>query len=252
VEAVNRKPFQGITNIIRFNWHFYIIAVISITVAILLKRYLSSQLSLTADVLVFLVITGTLISLAVSYYIYDHSGIYSLSYLNPLNITGAKKLVNINAGFDETSSTLREKYPASELVVFDFYDPAKHTEVSIERARKSYPSFPGTIKIETHNVPLKPGSADYIFLIFAAHEIRNHEERTEFFKQLCNALADSGRITITEHQRDIYNFFAFNFGFFHFFPEIEWISTFKNAGLVIESTAKVTPFVKNYTLKKAG
>lgn len=248
--GIARRPFQGVINIIRFNWHFYLISAASVLAVLFLKRYLPGQLQLGADILVFLVIAGTFISLAVSYYIYDHSGIYSLDYLNSLNITGNKKLVNINAGFDETSGTIKEKYPTSKLDVFDFYDPEKHTEVSIERARKAYPPFPGTIKIETDNVPLTDGSVDYIFLIFAAHEIRDHTERINFFKQLNKSLSSNGKIVVTEHQRDIYNFFAFNFGFFHFFSDKTWLDTFNKAGLKIEQSFKFTPFIKNYILTK--
>ncbi len=102
--------------------------------------------------------------------------------MNSLNIGTGKQLVNINAGFDETSLLLKEKYPDSDLIVFDFYDPVKHTEISIERARKAYPQFPGTTKISTNNIPLKDNSADYIFLLLAAHEIRNDEERIDVFQ----------------------------------------------------------------------
>ena len=61
----------------------------------------------------------------------------------PANAPAGARIVNIHAGFDETSVMLKEKFPACELIVFDFYDPAKHTEVSIQDGRtKGLPAFP--------------------------------------------------------------------------------------------------------------
>lgn len=195
---------------------------------------------------------GIIISLAVSWYIYDHSDLYSLNWLNILKISSNKQLVNINAGFDETSAVLAHKFPGSGLLVFDFYDPVKHTEISIERARKIYSAYPGTKTINTNNIPLKANSVDYIFLLFAAHEIRNDEERIEFFRQLGNTLRTGGKIIVTEHQRDIYNFIAYNIGFFHFFSASTWKQTFAKAGLHQETTFKLTAFITTFVLVKNG
>ncbi len=249
---MKRKPLQGVTNIIRFNWHFYVIALILVITILFFRRFLSPGLSALTDLILSLAVLSILVSLAVSYYIYDYSNIYSLSFLEQLNITNDKKLVNINAGFDEISPILKTKYPVAELTVLDFYDPEKHTEVSIERARRTYPPYPGTVTIETNNVPLSENSSDHIFLILAAHEIRSDDERIRFFKHLGNALTGGGRIIVVEHQRDIFNFIAYNFGFFHFLSAATWHYTFKNSGLSVETTAKLTPFLKIFILKKNG
>ncbi len=247
-----RKPLQGVTNIIRFNWQYYVIALFSFVLVYIFGRFLPPTLSFAVNIFLLLVALSIFISLSVSYYIYDHSELYALSFLDKLNITPASKLVNINAGFDEISEILASKFPASKLKVFDFYDPKKHTEVSIERARKAYPPYPGTVIIATGNVPLKAATADFIFLILAAHEIRNNSEREMFLKQLGNALTPEGRIILVEHQRDVFNFLAYNFGFFHFLPTAMWLSNFKNSGLLVDSTAEHTPFLKIFILKKNG
>ena len=59
-------------------------------------------------------------SLLVSWYVYDLSNLYKLSWLFPNNDN--IKIVNIHAGFDETSVLLSAKFPNAELIVFDFYD----------------------------------------------------------------------------------------------------------------------------------
>ena len=84
-------------------------------------------------------------------------------------------MVNINAGFDETSMLLKQKYPNATLEVFDFYDPTKHTEVSIERARMAYPAFPDTVTISTTNIPLQENSTDCC--VFNLSGARNKERR---------------------------------------------------------------------------
>lgn len=252
MERLGRKPFQGVINIIRFNWHFYIIAFAVIAIAVISQNFLPATITIITSIFLLLAILSIIVSLIGSWYIYDYSNLYTLNWLDELNIGFNKELVNINAGFDETSDLLKEKYPDCNLLVFDFYDPSKHTEVSIERARKAYPAYPGTKTITTTHIPLKETSVDYIFLILAAHEIRNGEERKYFFKQLENILSPSGKIIVVEHQRDIYNFMAYNFGFFHFFSTAKWKKTFAGAALIIKKEFKITPFILAFVLTKNG
>ncbi len=47
-----------------------------------------------------------------------------------------KQILNINAGFDETSFIIKNNFPNADLNVFDFYDAEIHTEPAIVRARK--------------------------------------------------------------------------------------------------------------------
>ena len=252
MEQITRKPLQGIKNIIRFNRHFYVLALLLIAVMFFLLKLLPPSLKPVIIIILFLAVVGIVLSLSVSWYIYDHSDLYSLNWLDKIQINSYQQLVIINAGFDETSTVIHEKYVGCNLVVLDFYDPAKHTEISIERARKAYPAYPGTKTISTTAVPLNANSVDCIFLIFAAHEIRNQKERIDFFHQLGNSLKLNGKIILTEHQRDINNFIAYNIGFFHFFSTRTWKKTISIAGLRIESTFKLTPFITTFVLTKNG
>jgi hypothetical protein len=247
-----RKPFQGVWNIVRFNWQFYVLAIASTVVLVLLRNNFNEALRATSDFLVIVIIGPTLTSLVVSYYIYDFSNLYKLSWLDNLLIRGNGKIVNINAGFDETSNLLKSKFANSELVVFDFYDPAKHTEVSIKRARKAYPPFPNTQRVKTNHLPLQDNSTEKVFAILSAHEIRNDDERNSFFRELRRALTATGQIIVTEHLRDTANLLAYNIGFFHFHSKTTWLNTFRNAGLRVTSQIKNTPFVTTFILDKNG
>ena len=194
-----------------------------------------------------LVVGATLLSLLASAYVYDLSDLYQLNFAGG-GAAGAKTVVNINAGFDETSAILHERFPEAELVVLDFYDPARHTEVSIARARRAYPPYPGTRTVTTETLPLADASVDRLFLTLAAHEIRDVEERIAFFRECCRVLAPGGRVYVTEHLRDAANFVVYNIGFFHFHSRRSWLATFAAAGLSVVEEHKTIPFVSTFIL----
>jgi ubiquinone/menaquinone biosynthesis C-methylase UbiE len=194
----------------------------------------------------------TAISLGVSLYIYDLSGLYNIRWLSHIPVHHAPVIVNINAGFDETSEILKQAFPQAKLLVYDFYNPLKHTEISIKRARKAYPPFEGTIAVTTTALPLPNNYADYLLLIFAAHEIRDDAERAEFFRDLQRVLKPDGELIVLEHLRDTQNFLAYNIGAFHFLSLKSWYSTFNSAGLQLQRQDKITPFITKFTLTKHG
>lgn len=245
-----RKPFQGVLNIIKFNWHLYVLSVLFLGGLLILSNYLPFNFQFYTLLLFALVLTSTFISLLVSYYVYDLSNLYKLNWVadNHEKI----EIVNISAGFDETSALIKSKFPNSNLVVLDFYNPKTHTEVSIKRARKAYPAFPNTKEITTSNITLQSNSADKIFVTLSAHEIRNDDERVIFFNELHRVLKPKGQIFVTEHLRDFSNFIAYNMGFFHFLPKSIWNKTFDRARLIIKKEQKITPFITTFTVEKYG
>lgn len=251
MEAVGRKPFQGIGNILRFNWHFYLLALAALALLHLLKAISIAAFHPFIGIAGLLLVAGILTSLAASFYVYDVSGLYRLHWLK-LTLPPGATIVNVHAGFDETSALLQRQFAMASLTVFDFYDAEKHTEISIRRARKVYPAYPGTKVISTARVPLEPNSVDAVFCILSAHEIRNPEERRRFFQQLRTALKNEGRLIVVEHLRNGPNFLAYNIGFFHFYSEAEWKRTFALAGLSIETQQTVTPFLTAYYLVRNG
>lgn len=250
MEKALRTPFQGIVNIIRFNWHYYALTFLLLSILVSLHSYFSENIRWILNVGILLITLTTFVSLAVSFYIYDYSNLYNFSWLQQLKIADHATALNIHAGFDETSHILKHKLLNINLHVFDFYDPEKHTEVSIARARKAYASFPGTLQIQTNQIPVKRNSADVIFNILSAHEIRNREERISFLGQQAEILNQDGRCIVIEHLRDLPNFLAYTIGFIHFYSRKEWISNFRDSGFVIEKESSLTPFISIFILKK--
>ena len=247
-----RTPFQGLWNVIRFNWPFYLLAVACMPLVLAMRYFLDTPFKTAADVLLIFGACCTLISLAVSWYVYDHAGFYKLDWLEGFRAGKIDRIVNINAGFDETSVLLKKRFADAEMIVCDFYDPAKHTEASIRRARNAYPPFPGTLKVSMDKLPLDNEAADLIFAIFSAHEIRDAPERVAFFTELHRTLSPDGQVIVIEHLRDAANYFAYNVGAFHFHSRASWLGTFAAANLEIESEMKLTPFVSAFFLRKHG
>lgn len=245
-----RKKFQGVKNILEFNWHFYVGVICIGLVLFTLSNYIKSPIKSISQVLLFVLSVSTILSLIVSYCIYDYSDLYQFKFIKSSNKT--LKVLNIHAGFDETSEVIKNKLPNSELVVLDFYNPEKHTEISIERARKKYPPFPNTLKTDTIKIKYPNEYFDKICVIFSAHEIRNQKERIAFFKELNRILSPKGEIYIAEHIRDIPNLLIYSIGAFHFYSLNSWMKIFNSSELIICQKSKSTIFVSNFILIKNG
>ncbi|MEP6945861.1 MAG: methyltransferase [Acidobacteriota bacterium] len=216
------------------------------------RTYSNGNVSAVAAVVLILVGGLTVISLIVSWYVYDLSGFYDLNWLESSGRELPQRILNINAGFDETSGLLAAKFNDAELIAFDFYDPERHTEASIKRARKAYPPFPGTRNISSAKIPEADGSADRIFVILSAHEIRDAHERSNFFLDINRVLSANGKVVVVEHLRDTANYLAYNLGSLHFHSRSVWLSTFAQARLTVESEKKITPFITLFFLNKNG
>ena len=244
-----RGRFTGVRHVFYFNRHYYSFAAASAICLFAAGRYM--ELSVL-NVLAFLIFAQTLVSLFVSFYVYDLSKLYSFEWLNDYvrNVHG--KGLNLHAGFDETSDALKAKFPDLAFFVFDFYNEKLHTEISIKRARDESSQDASVTKIDTSSLPVPDNSFDHIFVIFAAHEIRDDDQRIEFFRELRRTVKGSGNILVTEHIRDIWNFLAYSIGVRHFHSKTTWDTTFRDAGLRVSDRIKITPFITTFVLEKHG
>lgn len=247
--GVGRKPLQGVLNIVCFNWHFYVIAALCIISSGVSSFFMPERFQLLALLGSGLAGFAILVSLFASYYVYDVSNLYQLPWLPDLN---GKTVLNINAGFDETSLLLQDKYTSIDLRICDFYDPGKHTEVSIERARNAYPPHENSVAVSTEKLPFSDQTFDCALAILSVHEIRNDRERDQFFKELARVVKPTGQIMVTEHLRDFNNFVAYTIGFLHFHSRKTWLDTFEKFNLAVQQEVKTTPLVTTFLLEKQG
>ncbi len=243
-----RKPFQGVLNILSFNRHFYVFGL-----GVMIAIIASQGFVMWDPALFYLVVVsftyGLVAPLIVSAYVYDFSNYYSLDWLKDQiqNPAKAARILNINAGFDETSFILQRKFPAAELQVFDFYNAKQHTEQAIIRARKVSLVFPQTKQITTGQIPLPDNSTDIVFLLSAAHEIRSQDEKIVFLKECQRVCKADGKVIMVEHLRDLPNFIAFTIGFTHFFSRSTWKKAFNAAGFCTFKETKFISFMSIFT-----
>jgi ubiquinone/menaquinone biosynthesis C-methylase UbiE len=239
-----RRSFQGVLNILSFNRHFYVIGL-AVLALVFASRWLIHWPPILFWIVVAAFLYGLIMPLIVSAYVYDFSGYYDLHWMKDLihQRQNAGLIVNITAGFDETSYLIKDKFPDAELRALDFYNPKRHTEAAIRRARKVSPGFPDTRSIPSDAIPLEDRSADLVFLLSAAHEIRSNEEKVLFLKECRRLCKPGGTVVMVEHLRDFPNFVAFSVGFTHFFSQPTWMNVFHRAGFTKLNETKFTPFM---------
>ncbi len=242
--GIKRRKLQGVLNILSFNRHFYVLGI-SILVLIIVSHKVFEWSDFLYWVIVGSFIYGLIMPLIVSAYVYDLSGYYDFHWLKNSNLidANANQILNINAGFDETSFIIKNKFPQSDLKVFDFYNAKQHTEPAIIRARKVSLVYPNTQQIISNTIPLKDKSVDIIFLLSAVHEIRSHKEKVQFLKECHRLCKPNGKVIMVEHLRDFPNFLAFSIGFTHFFSKKAWRKAFENAGFSSFKETKFTVFM---------
>lgn len=247
---IKRRKFQGVLNILSFNRHFYVFGLVAFGI-IVLSHLLFNWSGILYWSIVLTFIYGLIIPLVVSAYVYDFSGYYNFAWLKRLNIadTECKQILNINAGFDETSFIIKELFSQSELQVFDFYDPKQHTEPAITRARKVSLVYPNTQQIISNIIPLKDNTIDMIFLLSAVHEIRSQDEKIQFLKECHRVCKANANVIMVEHLRDFPNFMAFSIGFTHFFSKKTWKKAFEEAGFSSCNETKFTQFMSVFNCR---
>jgi SAM-dependent methyltransferase len=242
--SIKRQAAEGVLNIVRFNWPFFAWSAVGVAVLLLIALCTHSWVALAGLILL---LVGGMIPLLVSFYVYDLSGLYEMSFLAG---PSPRKVVNLTAGFDETTATLQAKFPEAEVLTFDFYQKDAHTEPSIRRARNRLPSPTGTLSISTSEIPLPDGEADLILGFLSVHEVRDANERLRFLTETKRALAPHGSLIIVEHLRDLPNFLAYSIGFLHFHSRRTWLQAFAGAGLTISQEECLTPFIRVFKLTR--
>jgi SAM-dependent methyltransferase len=250
--AEHRRPFQGVAQIVRYNWPYYVLAAGPLLVGGVLIDKLDLPQSAAAIFAVFLVPTvfWVLSSLVVSFYVYDLSPLYRWEWLGEVVKRPPRTWVSFHAGLDETSGAIHRLFPDSEGSALDIYDPSKMTERSIERARSSIADTGERASVDFLALPFLDSTCDAVFLILAAHELRDREDRVRFFKEVRRILQPGGRLILVEHLRDGWNFAAYGPGIRHFFSRGEWLRVAKKGGLVKGGERSLTPFVRCFVFSR--
>ena len=244
-----RKPFEGVANVVLFNWPYYLASVTGAIIFTAIAAFSQGALWYAAAAAAILAIAGSVASLVATWFVYDHSRFYDFHWLDGIPAKQGEVILNITAGFDETTGILKELFPKATITPCDFYEGDKHTAASIRRARRRYPSDPEVKKISSDHIPFADGSVDRIFAIMAVHEIRDRKERMRFFTEAKRCLMQNGQIAVVEHLRDLPNFLAYNVGAFHFHSRRLWLDAISSSGLIVDHQRKLTPFLTAFFIK---
>jgi len=248
--------YHGLLQILHYNLPMFAktgVAALAATVAVAVLP-LPRPLSIVVLTGIVAALLWSASSLLVSHWIYDLSPLSRWDWLAGLLPAAPRHWASLHAGLDETFGALARIFPTTSTTsgtVLDFYDAAAMTEPSIVRARKLALDQAAT-PVDFRALPLANGSQDAIFLIFAAHELRQPESRRRFFLEIARALAPGGRAVLVEHVRDGWNFLAFGPGFLHFLPRREWLHLAAAADLAVREDFRITPFVAALVLEKAS
>ena len=212
-----RKPFQGVVQILQFNWPYYLGAAVTAGAAALALPFPHSESRLALLIAIVPAIFWLASSLIVSHYVYDRFPLYDLNWIARGVEKTPRRWINIHCGFDETSDLLSAIFPEADRSVVDIYDPQVMTEGSIRIAQGRRNSESPFMPRQYDALKFDADSFDAAFLIFAAHELRRHDQRVKLFREVDRVLVPGGDLILIEHSRDIWNFIAFGPGFLHFF-----------------------------------
>ncbi len=247
---------QGMWQIIRFNPWFYVAAFGLIGLGGWLQPWawpgLPQWMQSGIHLGFWLGCWWAIASLLVSHWIYDRSDWPEGGWLQTALGGGEpQRVLNVHAGFDETSERLRRWLPGTEVISLSLFDPLRLTERSIHRAASYRPSATDELVGSPEHWPLPKSSFDLVCFLLSAHEYRTGQERSDLLlraKEALNQRVES-RVVIAEHVRDLANFIAFGPGFTHFHSVARWTEAWTAAGLVLETSQRVTPFLRVWTLR---
>jgi ubiquinone/menaquinone biosynthesis C-methylase UbiE len=251
--SITRGKYQGVLQIVRFNWPMYVVAAVILIAGTALTMIAPLPTLVRAFIHAGLGLAGfwLILSLLVSHYVYDRSALYRGEWLRCIFPSPPSRSATLHVGLDEFSEILREHFPQSESVAIDFFDATEMTEPSIRRARaENAIALSAATRADFRALPFRDDELDVACLIFAAHELRRTDSRRRLFRELARVLKPRGKILLVEHLRDLANFLAFGPGCFHFHSRATWLQAFADTGLSTADEFHCTPVVRVLVFEK--
>jgi hypothetical protein len=139
--------------VVSFNRHFFVLALFACGTGLVLIALLDSPvLRLLISLGVGLAVYFMIASVIESYFIYDASDLYRLTWwpTRCLQETPVNGIV-VHAGFDPASPAIEARFPHMRLRILDFFDPRKTTEASIRRAHRLAPPSASSERISANS-----------------------------------------------------------------------------------------------------
>jgi SAM-dependent methyltransferase len=245
-----RGRFHGVRQIIYFNWPRYVAAAAMLAGAYLAFWFISLPGWIKVGLICggLLVVWWTIASLVASYWIYDVSGLMSWKWLKQEFPEPPRHWLNIHAGLDESTPELRRLWPDADGDTVDIFSSVDMTEGSIYRARGG--SNEAVRHVNFRTLPFEANEFDTVFLLFAAHELRQPNARRALLAEVRRVVSAEGRMVLVEHLRNAPNFVAYGPGFLHFHSRRTWDGDLAAVGLSIKREFCQTGFVRVFIVQK--
>ena len=241
---------NGAVRIFLYNWPVYVGTWIPALVVLLFLPLMRPPAALLAALVAGVGFAWSLVSLLVSFYIYDRSALVSGRWVPGLIGLRTRTWATIHAGLD-AEVELDAVMPGRCVARLDIFDRQIMTSPSITRARVRTPPVNPASPCSPTALALDDEGCDAIVVAFTAHEIRDRGAREAFFGELRRSLRPGGKVLIVEHLRDFANLIAFGPGYLHFVSRREWLRLASHANLAIASETRITPWVMALTLERA-
>ena len=235
---------------IAYNWPMYTAGALTAGGAWTAARHLPAAAALPARLGALAAATLLATSTAAAWYVYDHSDLYRLDWLDELLPEGPGDRLVVSCGLDHVSPLLTARHPRGQQTVADLYDPILMTEASIRRARRRFPPAPANIPARPGALPAESGSQDTVLAVFAAHELRLPGERRALFAEIHRVLRPGGTLVLVEHARDAGNVAVFGPGAWHFLARRVWLGHAAEAGLRRTGERRIAGLVTALAFRK--
>jgi SAM-dependent methyltransferase len=242
---------SGAVRIFLYNWPIYVATWAAAIAALAVRPLVGPGAGLVLALGAGVGLVWSLVSLGVSYYIYDRSQLASGTWVPAVLGAVTKTWATVHAGLD-AEVTLDGVMPGRCVARLDIFDERVMTSPSIRRARIRTGSAQAATACTPQSLPLDDGGCDAVVVAFTAHEIRDRSAREAFFAEVARALGAGGRLLLVEHLRDLANFLVFGPGFLHFVGRKEWLRLANVAKLRVATETRITPFVMALSLERAG
>jgi SAM-dependent methyltransferase len=191
-------------------------------------------------------------STAVAMWVFQLSGVTRWAWLPSCFESPPSKWLNVTTGFDDTTPALTRLFGSAEGLSVDVFNSRSKRDGAILRARRSRPPTHPSIGLG-QPLPVASGSRDAVFLLMAAHELRDTSTRRYLMAEVARALTPTGRVVMVEHPRTGINAAVFGPGVFHFYSRDTWLEDATASGLQLERELPLTRFAKAWTfVPRAG
>ena len=239
------RPIRAI-DVVWFNYPTYVAAalVVFASLLLLLTALLPDPVEVLVAIGAGMTAWWSVASVVAAAWVFDRPGYASLAWL-PEAVEAHGSWLNVTAGFDATTSTLRTVLGRTNGSALDLFDPSARYDGPLLRARRARPPM-GAAALPGGSLPVEGQSVDVVTMLMSAHELEDEEVRATALAEVARVLQPAGRLVIAEFLRSPIIWLVFGPGAAHFRSRAEWLRILAGAGFYVIGERGLTPFVRAF------